>query len=181
MVAVVVVGIILLCHYILTSGALPSLSEYIASSTAPMASTTPDTSPGTSSDISSTTTPATTLQTVPTLQIRAPKGTIQALEASTAEAMSLGLGERASLPTGQGMLFEFPHPGDYGFWMKDMRFPLDMVWISSDKRASGVTANIPADSYPTVFFPPLAISYVLELNAGQAAELGIATGTQLGF
>jgi uncharacterized membrane protein (UPF0127 family) len=103
------------------------------------------------------------------------------LVASSSEQQSLGLGQRDSLPAGEGMLFPFSAPGNYGFWMKDMRFPLDMVWVLPDKTVAGVTADIPADSYPTVFFPPLPISYVLELNRGDAAALGIATGTQLVF
>ena len=117
----------------------------------------------------------------PILPIHAPLGTVRAFVASTSAQQELGLGQRGSLPTDEGMLFPFAVPGDYGFWMKDMRFPLDMVWILPDKSAAGVTAGISPDTYPTVFFPPADISYVLELNAGAAARLGIATGTQLVF
>ena len=115
------------------------------------------------------------------ISIHAPGGTITAEVASTSDQQALGLGGRTGLQADGGMLFPFRYPGDYGFWMKDMQFPLDMVWISSDKTVVSVTPDIAADTYPTVFYPPLAISYVLELNAGAADRFGIATGTQLEF
>lgn len=114
-------------------------------------------------------------------RIYAPGGSIEAEVASTSDQQAKGLGGRASLKAGTGMLFPFAHPGDYGFWMKDMHFPLDMVWISSNKKVASVTSNISPDTYPEVFYPPLAISYVLELNAGDAVRFGIATGTELEF
>ncbi|MDE1975201.1 MAG: DUF192 domain-containing protein [Patescibacteria group bacterium] len=115
------------------------------------------------------------------VSIKAPGGVIHAMVASTSAEQERGLGGRSSILVDQGMLFPFRYPGDYGFWMKDMSFPLDMVWISSDKKVSGVTPGISADSYPEVFYPPVAISYVLELNSGGAAAYGIATDTQLVF
>jgi len=116
-----------------------------------------------------------------TISIRAPGGIITAEVASSSEQQAKGLGGRASLQSSHGMIFPFTYPGDYGFWMKDMHFPLDMVWISSNEKVVGVTAGISPDTYPTVFYPPLAISYVLELNAGDADRFGIATDTQLEF
>ncbi|MDE2041039.1 MAG: DUF192 domain-containing protein [Patescibacteria group bacterium] len=115
------------------------------------------------------------------LSIAAPAGTIYAEIASTSDQQELGLGNRASLPADHGMLFVFPHPGDYGFWMKDMHFDLDMVWISSNKKVVAVSHDVPVDSYPAVFYPPLAVSYVLEINADAASRFGIATDTQLAF
>jgi uncharacterized membrane protein (UPF0127 family) len=120
-------------------------------------------------------------QNLKVVSLKAPNGTLQIEVASTSLQQAKGLGNRPSLPADRGMLFPFMYPGDYGFWMKDMHFPIDMVWISSDKKVVSVTPNVSPDSYPTVFYPPGAISYVLELNAGAAKEFGIATGTQLVF
>lgn len=124
---------------------------------------------------------ATSTDKLKVITIEAPAGSISVEVASTSEEQAKGLGQRLSLPDNQGMLFPFMYPGDYGFWMKDMHFPLDMVWISSDKKVVSITPNISPDTYPTVFYPPLAISYVLELNAGAAKEFGIATDTELVF
>ncbi|GAH05005.1 unnamed protein product, partial [marine sediment metagenome] len=46
------------------------------------------------------------------------------------EEMKLGLGERDSLCGSCGMLFEYSREGKYYFWMKGMRFPIDIIWIS---------------------------------------------------
>ncbi len=116
-----------------------------------------------------------------TVSIQAPKGTISALIADTPQSKEKGLGGRASLPTGQGMLFIFSEPGMQAFWMKDMKFALDMVWIGADKKIAGISADISQNSYPQVFFPPSPVLYVLELNAGSAKSFGLATGTDLIF
>jgi uncharacterized membrane protein (UPF0127 family) len=151
----------------------------------------PDDSSAASSSITTITSfvPSTTIganvpQTVDipsAVTVRTPNGAIKAEVASTSEAQAKGLGGRDSLAAAHGMLFPFMSPGDYGFWMKDMRFPIDMVWISSNKKVVSVTPEISPSTYPTVFYPPLAISYVLELNSGDAQRFGIATDTQLSF
>ena len=113
--------------------------------------------------------------------IKAPLGTITVMIASTSEQQSLGLGGRDSLPANEGMLFPFASPGRYGFWMKDMRFSLDMVWIAPDKSVMAVIQDISPATYPEVLYPPGDISYVLELNADSAVKFGIATSTKLVF
>ncbi|MCL5781764.1 MAG: DUF192 domain-containing protein [Patescibacteria group bacterium] len=92
----------------------------------------------------------------------------------------LGLSYRVSLPEGAGMLFIFPQPGRYGFWMKDMKFPIDMVWIRPDRTVTGITENVAPDTYPEMFYPPdQNTQFVLELNAGDAKKYGIEAGTVL--
>lgn len=49
--------------------------------------------------------------------------------ASTITQKQQGLSGRASLPEGRGMLFTFDQPGPYSFWMKDMNFALDFIWL----------------------------------------------------
>lgn len=113
--------------------------------------------------------------------ISVPNGVIRAYVADTAALQEKGLGDRDSMMHDRGMLFPFPTPGTYAFWMKDMRFDLDMVWIDAAKKVIGVTSHVAASSYPATFLPPSPISYVLELNSGAAADFGLATGTQLSF
>jgi hypothetical protein len=97
-----------------------------------------------------------------------------------------GLGYRDALPAGAGMVFDLHETRVPSFWMKGMRFPLDMVWIGEDKRVAGVTANVPPqpgalDEQLRRYSPDAPVRYVLELNAGAAARLGIAAGTRLSF
>ncbi len=98
--------------------------------------------------------------------------------ADTMRSRTQGLSGRASLAENSGMLFVFPASFKYGFWMKDMNFPLDMVWIR-DGKVVGVTADVPPPSgflsLPS-YFPPEAVDEVLEINAGTAAKLDIKAG-----
>lgn len=116
-----------------------------------------------------------------TIDVRVPHGVIRAIVASTSEQVELGLGGRSSLPKDGGMLFIFPKANNYGFWMKDMKFPIDIVWMGEDRKALGVTPRLSPDTYPNIYYANTPTKYVLELNAGAAAEYGIATGTRLVF
>jgi len=113
--------------------------------------------------------------------ISVPAGVIHAEIADTDASREQGLSDRASLPADNGMLFVFDTPGQYGFWMKDMRFPLDMVWINADKTVAGVTKDILPSTYPSIFPPPSSISYVLEINAGSAEKFGLVSGAIVDF
>lgn len=109
------------------------------------------------------------------------KGSVKALIADTDTLREQGLSDRATLPQGVGMLFIFDTPGKYGFWMKDMNFPIDLIWIDSDKKIVGVTENALPSSYPYMFMPPKNILYVLEMNTGSIENFGLKTGTSVKF
>ncbi len=115
------------------------------------------------------------------MSIEAPRGIIHALVATSTVDQEKGLGDRDSLPSDQGMIFIFSEQGMYNFWMKDMHFPLDIVWIDGSKKIVGLISNISPTTYPSTFLPPSPVSYVLELNAGSAEKYGIATGTTVIF
>lgn len=107
--------------------------------------------------------------------------TIAALIADTPALREQGLSGRDGLPDNAGMLFVFPEAGDYSFWMKGMNFDLDMIWIGSDNRVVGVSKNVPASSYPKVFFPPSAVEYVIEVPAGFSDTHDIRTGQYFSY
>jgi uncharacterized membrane protein (UPF0127 family) len=112
---------------------------------------------------------------------------IHAELALTPAARALGLGERDALDRDAGMLFVPPKEGRESFWMKGMRFPLDFVWISSDKRVLQVTEDVPppaagtANSALPLYLPDVPVRYVLEINAGQVRALGIKAGEAVTF
>jgi uncharacterized protein len=95
---------------------------------------------------------------------------INAAIADTSALQELGLGNRTGLPDGEGMLFVFSVDKPYAFWMKDMHFSIDMVWISSAGDIIYMAQNISPDTYPEDFVPPSPARYVLELPANYAAE-----------
>ncbi len=106
--------------------------------------------------------------------------------ATTPTQSQRGLGYRDALPADAGMLFDLRTSRLQQFWMKGMRFPLDMVWIGEDKRVVSITADIPPqpgvpDAQLRKYTADAPVRYVLELNAGTAARFGLAPGTQLDF
>ncbi|MDO8424281.1 MAG: DUF192 domain-containing protein [bacterium] len=92
-----------------------------------------------------------------------------AIEIADTEAeRSKGLSGREALETGRGMLFIFPEPGPYAFWMKDMKFAIDIVWIDEALRVIGITRGVGPETFPQTFFPPGPVKYVMEVPAGAA-------------
>ena len=111
--------------------------------------------------------------------IKFPNGTISAEVANSVSKKQKGLSGRNTLDNNSGMLFVFNTPDILKFWMVDMKFPLDFVWINGDKIVD-VSQNIPA---PTANNPEIArinpktkADKVLEINAGKINELGINLG-----
>jgi uncharacterized membrane protein (UPF0127 family) len=107
--------------------------------------------------------------------------------AVTPEQQANGLSRRDPLPPGTGMLFPYRAPATLAFWMKDMRFPLDIIWIGPDCRVVDISRNAPApppntpDQALPVYEPKAPAQYVLEVTAGEARRLSIAEGSQAIF
>lgn len=101
--------------------------------------------------------------------------------ARSEQQRELGLGKRASLPANQGMLFIFPQVQPECFWMKDMHFSLDMIWINTNKQIVYIKHNVGPSTYPDSFCPTQPVKYVIELNAGMADSTGMRVGQTLDF
>ena len=99
--------------------------------------------------------------------------------ADTPDLQIQGLSGRQSLDEDKGMLFVYEKPAVLGFWMKDMRFPIDIIWLGDDMRVLGIEARVSPDTYPTVFYSPEPVRYVLEVNAGWAERNGITPGNEI--
>lgn len=104
---------------------------------------------------------------------------IRALLADTTEKITLGLGGRNSLPKDAGMIFVFDHAASYPFWMKGMKFSIDIIWIGDDFRITDIKADASPDSFPENFWPAEQSRYVLEVNAGFSKKFGISIGNQV--
>lgn len=96
--------------------------------------------------------------------------------------LSRGLGYRDSLAPGTGMLFLFEQPAPRSFWMKGMRFCIDIIWIQ-DGVIQGAAENVCPDAADIEDSDrpsqksPVPVSYVLEVPAGWMAANGVTTGT----
>lgn len=102
-----------------------------------------------------------------------------------------GLGGREIFPQNAGMLFMFSNAAPHGIWMKNMRFPIDIIWLSTSETEGcapdsweetvclvviDIKEQATPESYPEVFYPRAKALYVLELNAGVARSYGIRPG-----
>ena len=103
----------------------------------------------------------------------------------TPDSITQGLSGREQIGS-QGMLFLFGRSQQANFWMKDMKFNLDLVWIN-DEKIVGITNNVlhpkpntPDSQLPT-YFSPQVVDMVLEVPAGFAQEEGWQTGNQIDF
>lgn len=107
--------------------------------------------------------------------------TVRVELAISAEAQALGLSGRAGLAEGEGLLFVFNQPGKHMFWMKDMNFPIDILWISESQAVMHIEKNVSPATYPQRFGPDAYSKYVLEVPAGFADKYGINTGNRVLF
>ncbi len=99
--------------------------------------------------------------------------------ALTPEQLAQGLGGRASLAAGSGMLFLYGRQQELCFWMKGMHFAIDIIWLNSEERITHIEPDVSPLTYPGIFCHSGA--YVVELHAGQAAARHLAPGQQASF
>lgn len=92
-----------------------------------------------------------------------------------------GLSYRKSLGSESGMLFVFEQPLIPAFWMKDMNFALDILWINADGMLVMISKNISPNTYPQTFQPSSPVKYVLEVNAGWSDKNKIKVGDKMSF
>ncbi|MCD6402742.1 MAG: DUF192 domain-containing protein [Candidatus Aenigmarchaeota archaeon] len=102
--------------------------------------------------------------------------------ADTPSKIVKGLIGRSSIRDDEGMLFLFKKPGRYGFWMMNMSFPIDIIWIDETKTIVGFVKNAqPCKLNCTIYRPPKPITYVLEVNANFTERYGVKVGDKVEF
>ena len=101
--------------------------------------------------------------------------------ADTDASREQGLSGTAPLTSEQGMLFVFDTPDNTAFWMKDMNYSLDIVWIDANKKVVSVSKNLSPSTYPDTFSPGVPVQYVLEVPAGFADAHGIKARDSVSF
>lgn len=99
--------------------------------------------------------------------------------ADTPALQEQGLSGREKLEQNEGILFVFPKPEPFGFWMKGMRFPIDIIYFDTDRRIVDVWENATPESYPKIFTPRAPAQFVLEVPAGFFAEHHLEMGNTL--
>lgn len=97
------------------------------------------------------------------------------------EDLEKGLSGRAYLEPEDAMLFEFKTSDTWCFWMKDMNFPLDMVWLDVNRYVVYIQNNVSPNTFPETFCPTERAKYVVEVNAGLIKEIGLEVGDRVQF
>lgn len=100
--------------------------------------------------------------------------------ATTAEHQR-GLSGRSGLPFNSGILFVFNDEREHCFWMKDMKFSIDIVWLDKSRNIVHMAENAAPSSYPDSFCPDKPSKFVVEVSSGRASELGWSVGQNLQF
>ncbi len=104
--------------------------------------------------------------------------------ADTQATRTQGLSGVDSLPGDQGMLFVFPSPNQYRFWMKGMKFSIDMIFIRQGKVVDTLT-DLPqplpgqSDQDLPIYEPVVPVDSVLEVNAGFVSSHSIKDGDKI--
>lgn len=99
----------------------------------------------------------------------------------TPASMSRGLSERESLDENAGMLFVYEEAGLYHFWMLNMNFSIDIIWVGKDNTILDITHDLSPDTYPETFTSLGPAQYVLEVNAGWVQRNNVAIGMEVMF
>ncbi len=104
--------------------------------------------------------------------------------AKTPEQQAKGLSIKNTLNENEGMLFIFDTPKEYSFWMKDMKFPIDIIWISSDNKIVHIEKNLQPCTFflfCTSYSPNANSKYVLEVPSNYTAKNNIVIGDRVDF
>jgi len=124
------------------------------------------------------------LATPATTRLTLPSGKALTIEVMLKdEDRAMGLMFRPSLPPDRGMLFVFDRPGFHGIWMKNCRFPIDIVWLDEEARVVHLAESVPpCKEEPCPVYQPLRRAfYVVEMGAGQARREKALVGSKLSF
>ncbi len=102
------------------------------------------------------------------------------------EDRARGLSSRNSLPLEEGMLFVLPVEAQWQFWAKDMRFPVDLIYINrsgtiTDIYYMPVEDSSTSDSNLTLYTSTSPVLYAFEINGGLAGKLGLQPGMKVQF
>ena len=101
--------------------------------------------------------------------------------ASSNKERAKGLSDRESLSADTGMLFVFNNSGKYSFWMKDMNFPIDIIWIDENSKIVFIEKDAKPESYPALLGGLVDSKYVLETISGFASKNNIKIGDRVDF
>ncbi|MGE5197779.1 MAG: DUF192 domain-containing protein [Deltaproteobacteria bacterium] len=107
---------------------------------------------------------------------------LRAQVADSEASRQKGLMFREKIDPDEAMLFVFQTEGRYGFWMRNVKFPLDIIWISRDKTVTEIKTDVlPCEYDCDVLIPAKEAKYVLEVAAGFVVKNRINIADKVSF
>lgn len=120
------------------------------------------------------------LNSAPTAKIKGE--TFKLLVAKSEEDKQVGLSKYHELPQDTAMIFLFDKPNFYSFWMKNMNFPIDILYVNGDRVVTIYKNQKPQkDGNPPVLIPKEEANRVLEINAGLSDKYKFQEGDRVEF
>lgn len=103
--------------------------------------------------------------------------------ARTPKEREIGLSETKSISNDEGMIFMFENPGYYSFWMKNMKFPIDIIYINDEEIVYiEKNAQIPTrEENPTIYTPTELADKVLEIQSGLSDKYNFKKGDKIKY
>ena len=96
--------------------------------------------------------------------------------ADTPEERMQGLSGTPSLGEFEALIFVFDDLDRHGIWMKDMNYPIDIIWVSDGLQVIHIEHDVSPDTYPKSFRPAGPARYVIETSAGLTKNANIQVG-----
>lgn len=103
----------------------------------------------------------------------------EAFVSDTPELRARGLGGFTSLEANQAMLFVFDRSDIWSFWMKDMLFPIDIVWVDEQFKIVFIKTHVTPDTFPKSFSSKDPARYVLEFPSGTVNKFWFKVGDEI--
>lgn len=101
--------------------------------------------------------------------------------ALTPAEQTQGLSGRHNLDNNAGMLFVFKYSGQYPFWMKDMNFLIDIIWLDENRKVIYIKKYARPEDYPATYGPDGDAQYVLEVASGFSEKNNLQIGDKVEF
>jgi len=122
------------------------------------------------------------MKSQPSSALRIGDGAYDAQFATKPSTRAQGLSGTSDLGSTDALVFVFPADGKWKIWMKDMNYPLDIVWLDNDKSVIYIVENAPPEGGEDVIFqPPTDARYVIELSSGSVEAKNIVVGDRAEF
>ncbi len=113
----------------------------------------------------------------PTTPLYLGSGVFDATIAYTQPARERGYGGVSTIPENGALILAFPSSDTWQITMKDMKVPLDIIWLNAEKKVVHIEKNVSPDGGAfTVLTPGKPARYVIEVPAGTVKAKAIAVG-----